>query len=40
MMGELDGLLKQIPIQEESQELNQDIKQVKPRQQSSIKMHM
>jgi antirestriction protein ArdC len=40
IMGELDGLLKQIPIQEESQELNQDIKQVKPRQQSSIKMHM
>ncbi len=40
MMGELDGLLKQIPIQEESQEFNQDIKQVKPRQQSSIKMHM
>ncbi len=40
MMGELDGLLKQIPIQEESQEFNQDIKQVKSRQQSSIKMHM
>lgn len=40
MMGELDGLLKQIPIQEESQDINQIKKQEKPRQKSSMKMHM
>lgn len=40
MMGELDGLLKQIPIQEESQYINQIKKQEKPRQKSSMKMHM
>lgn len=40
MMGELDGLLKQIPIQEESQDVKQNKKQEKPRQKSSMKMHM
>lgn len=40
MMGELDGLLKQIPIQEESQDINQIKKQEKPRQKSSMKIHM
>lgn len=40
MMGELDGLLKQIPIQEESQDIKQNKKQEKPGQKSSMKMHM
>jgi antirestriction protein ArdC len=40
MMGELDELLKQIPIQEESQDINQNKKQEEPRQKSSMKMHM
>lgn len=40
MMGELDGLLKQIPIQEESQDIKQNKKQEEPRQKSSMKMHM
>ncbi|WP_349652102.1 ArdC-like ssDNA-binding domain-containing protein [Lactococcus lactis] len=40
MMGELDDILKQIPIQEEDQDINQNKTQEKIRQKSSIKMHM
>lgn len=40
MMGELDDILKQIPIQEEDQDINQNKKQEKIHQKSSIKIHM
>ena len=40
MMGELDDILKQIPIQEEDQDINQNKKQEKIHQKSSIKLHM
>lgn len=40
MMGELDDILKQIPIQEEDQDINQNKKQEKIYQKSSIKIHM
>lgn len=43
MMNELDDILKETPIQEQSQEKEkekQEAKQTAPRQQSSIKMHM
>lgn len=40
MMGELDDILKQIPIQEKDQDINQNKKQEKIHQKSSIKIHM
>lgn len=40
MMGELDDILKQIPNQEEDQDINQNKKQEKIHQKSSIKIHM
>lgn len=41
MMSELDDILKETPIQEQSQEKEkQEAKQTAPRQQSSIKIHM
>lgn len=39
-MGELDDILKQIPIQEKDQDINQNKKQEKIHQKSSIKIHM
>lgn len=40
MMGELDNILKQIPIEEQTQEVKPEQKQSNPRPKSSIKMHM
>lgn len=40
MMGELDDILKQIPIQEKDQDINQNKNQEKIHQKSSIKIHM
>ncbi|MFQ6365487.1 ArdC-like ssDNA-binding domain-containing protein [Lactococcus lactis] len=40
MMGELDDILQQIPIQEKDQDINQNKKQEKIHQKSSIKIHM
>lgn len=40
MMGELDDILKQIPIQEKDQDINQNKKQEKIHQKSSVKIHM
>ncbi|WP_251920175.1 ArdC-like ssDNA-binding domain-containing protein [Lactococcus lactis] len=40
MMGELDDILKQIPIQVKDQDINQNKKQKKIHQKSSIKIHM
>ncbi|WP_349652190.1 ArdC-like ssDNA-binding domain-containing protein [Lactococcus lactis] len=40
MMGELDNILKQTPIEEQTQEVKPEQKQSNPRPKSSIKMHM
>lgn len=40
MMGELDNILKQTPIEEHTQEVKPEQKQSNPRPKSSIKMHM
>ncbi|QLF89383.1 ArdC-like ssDNA-binding domain-containing protein [Lactococcus lactis] len=40
MMGELDSILKQTPIEEQTQEIKPEQKQSNPRPKSSIKMHM
>ncbi len=40
MMGELDHILKQTPIEEQTQEFKPEQKQSNPRPKSSIKMHM
>ena len=40
MMGELDNILKQTPIEEQTQEVKLEQKQSNPRPKSSIKMHM
>uniref|UniRef100_UPI0022E69F80 ArdC-like ssDNA-binding domain-containing protein n=1 Tax=Lactococcus lactis TaxID=1358 RepID=UPI0022E69F80 len=40
MMGELDNILKQIPIEEQTQEVKPEQKQSNPRPKSSIKMRM